>query len=240
MFSNWLLVMVLANEAAPAAPPPPPREKLPTSSNVIMDVTDDPGRVVERNGVRWREWVFMRPADEPTCGTTKSTCRSREVAIYNESRAVLRCRAAIHYAQPNEHGIPDAARRIVVPSGKGWAIVRSEEPVGLQAERYETDCTAEPPLAPLDKPAHCTLKVLASADPDSFYPESSKQAMEEGPVFLEFSLAASPGHPKDIAVIQTSTYPELDAAAARTAAASKYETNCPGQRFRIMVSFKVQ
>lgn len=133
-----ILVLLFAGE---------PTSTLP--SNLIMDVTDNPGVEVVRNGVRWNEW-------------------------------------------------------------------RS-----------------------LNVPAECKLTIHKGANPDDFYPQASRDAQDEGPVYLEFSLAESPGAPQEIAVVQTSTYPDLDTAAIRTASETRYTTNCLGQHFRIMVSFKI-
>jgi TonB family protein len=232
-----LLLTLLAGDAPPAADASSAPPKTPA---MIEEVTNDPGRVIERDGVRWREWLFESPVEISRCGARQFACGEKRIVILNESNVVLRCRVVIRYAHPNPYGIRDAVRRIIVPPGKRWIAARSATPLNLPAKSYESDCTSEPPLPALHIPAECTLKHQKAVDSEAYYPQASKDAGEEGPVFIEFSLAASPGPARNIAVIQTSTYPELDAAAARSVAESQYATNCLGQRFRVMVSFRLR
>lgn len=225
-----LILLVLAVDA-PEKPPP-------TQSTAIMDVTDRPPNIIERNGVRWAERQSRR-AQAPDCGSPKQACQTDLVDVSNYSRSTLRCHAKIHYAQPNDSAIGDSERTVIVPVNKTWTVVRADAPLAMTLASYEVDCIPEPALTPLGNPPECKLKITRPVDPDAYFPKESQDALHEGPVFVEFTLASESATPSGIKVIQTSTYPELDSAAVRMFADVPMTTNCAGKRFRTMVSFRI-
>ncbi|HEV7605883.1 MAG TPA: energy transducer TonB [Steroidobacteraceae bacterium] len=236
--SAGLLLLRLAGD--PPAPATAPQPALKTSG-IIEEVTDDPGRVFERNGARWREWQFTSGGQTIPCGPRKVACGEKHIVIANESKAILRCHGVIRYTWPNAYGIPNASRAIIVPAGQSWKIVGSTSPLDFPPTSMESDCSAEPPLPsrPDTVRPECKVRDMKIANPDNFFPQESRDAMHEGPVFVEFSLADTPGPPQEPSVIQTSTYPELDEAALQVMAASSGTTNCPGYHFRVIVKFKI-
>lgn len=233
--STLLIFMLLAGEA-PEAQAREPSVEQPTA---IMDVTDDPGRAQERNGVRWQEWVRGPGVKWFKCGARGVACDEFSLVVRNRSSSTLRCRGAIRYPQPNPDGMTDTERTIIVPVGKTWTVVRADAPIDAKDVVREADCTAEPPLPPSSKPAECKSTITHSVDLANYYTKAAQDAQQEGPVFLEFTLGASPANPTDIKVLQTSLYPEIDAAAVRMFGDIQMTTNCVGQRFRSMAVFRL-
>ena len=229
--SAMLFLVLLAADA--------PGKSAPAHATAIMEVTDHPYKLVERNGVMWTEALFKAPGDSFECGSPGVPCLTEFLKVENRSSTTLRCRGKIHYPQPNANEIKDVERTVIVPRNRAWNVVRAEAPADMLPTSYEVDCTPEPALPVLDTPSECKSKVIRPADPAAYYTQDAQDALHEGPVFLEFTLAASPGTPSDIEVIQTSAYPDLDAAAVRMFGEIRMTTNCPGKRFRTVTSFKL-
>ena len=228
-----MILMLLAADADT-----PSRNVPAGQATAIMDVTDRPPDMVERNGVRWGE--RLTSYEDADCGTPKTKCHMHEIEVTNYSRSTLRCRGKIHYPQPNDNGIRDADRTVIVPVNKSWRLVSANVPLWMLATSREVDCKPEPELAPLDNPPECKLKITRPVDINDYFPKESQDAMHEGPVFVEFTLALESGVPTDITMIQTSTYPELDAAALRMFGQVEMSTNCPGKRYRTMALFRLK
>jgi TonB family protein len=203
----------------------------------IVDVTDQPPLLVERNGVRWGE--RMSSFEDEDCGKPKVKCRLHEIDVSNYSDSFLRCHGTIQFSQPNRGHIPDADRTLIVPANKSWRLVSAKVPREMNPKSHEVECTPEPQLPPLDLPAECKLKVTGAMDMAEYFPAAAIHADHEGPVYVEFMLAAAEGTPTDIQVIQSSTYPELDAAAVRMFGAMAMTTNCPGKHYRLLTMFKI-
>src|SRR5688572_19729691 len=117
-------IMVLLLLAADAPVKPAPAD----STTAIMDVTDFPYRLVQRNGVMWTESLFKDPSDYFECGSPVARCLTDLLKVENRSGATLRCHGKIHYPQPNANGIRDIERTVIVPRTRAWNVVRSEAP----------------------------------------------------------------------------------------------------------------
>ena len=173
------------------------------------------------------------------CGTPQTGCVHDKLVVRNESRATLRCHGKISYPQPNANGIPDAERNMIIPAAQSLPVVRSQSPYDMGMYLHTLDCRPEPALPPLNKPAECSFKTPRDFDVNKYYPQAAKDALREGPVFLEFTLAAASGFPSRVKVIQTSRHPDLDAAAMRMFGEIEMTTNCPGKRFRTGITFRI-
>ena len=155
--SAMLIMLLAADTSAPPASVPL------SQATAIMDVTDRPPEMVERNGVRWGERLSVLPGASD-CGLPKTKCHTHLVEVTNYSASTLRCHGKIHYPQPNTNGIKDVDRTVIVPRSKAWNVVRVEAPAGMLPTSYEVDCTPEPELAAArHTPQECTLKVIRSA-----------------------------------------------------------------------------
>lgn len=208
-------------------------------NSAIQDVTNNPDRVSERDGARWSQWIFHQGGPNQ-CGTPAAHCVVDSLTVRNDSDRTLRCHGKIRYPQPNDHGIPDIERRLVILPGRVAGVVLGASPKEMKIAAFEADCTPEPPLPPLGNPPECRSKVIQAPDPNTFYPEASRTSLQEGPVIVEFTLSASPSSPTDIEVVQSSSYPDLDAAAIRMFGEVQMTTSCVGKRYRTMTSFKLR
>jgi TonB family protein len=221
-----------AHGQASDPPPDPPR---------IMDVTADPpkGTSIERNGVRWTE-LYDASGYTDKCGTAEYTdwCLPGRLLVRNETATPLVCHGEIRMPPGNKLSLPGASRDMIVMGFSSVALVKAMSSVNINEESYSSDCRPWQPPPPPKLKAGCAYKVNAGAI-QLDYPPGAKERQEEGPVVLQFTLADRSGRPRDIEVVGSSLFPELDAATVRTVAATEMTTGCPGARFTVMARYEL-
>ena len=106
----------------------------------------------------------------------------------------------------------------------------------LAADPPQTDPPAHAPASPAPASA-CDLRPVRLANPDDFYPAAERAAGHKGRVIVEFTIPESGAKPVDLRVAESSSYPELDAAALRVIEKSRFKTTCPGTSTKLAVKF---
>jgi TonB family protein len=106
----------------------------------------------------------------------------------------------------------------------------------LAADETKNLPPRDQPAPPQSGPA-CRVSPVNLKSPNDYYPATERGAGHAGRVIVEFAVMKSRGKPVDLRVAESSSYPELDAAALRVIAASSFKTTCPGERFKIAVKF---
>lgn len=207
----------------------------------IQDVwaPPDPGKIVERNGVRWNE-RFDGAGYTKACKTPNYTdwCLPGKLRVRNETGAPIVCHGEIHMPPGNQLSLPSAARDMIVMEHGNVVLVKTMTSVNIREQSYTSDCKPWKPPPPPDSKASCTYLPDAGAIKID-YPPGARVREEEGPVVLQFTLSAGSGRPEKIEVAGSSMFPELDAAAVRTLAATEMSTQCPGARFNVQLNYEL-
>jgi TonB family protein len=87
---------------------------------------------------------------------------------------------------------------------------------------------------------HVQYEVVRAVAVGDYYPEKSREAGEEGPVVLEFTLRGKAEHPRDIKVVGSSLFPASDEAAAKALGDMVMSSSCKNAKYRLKLSFRLQ
>jgi TonB family protein len=171
---------------------------------------------------------------------TGEDCLYRAVHVRNDSDEVLECRGEITYAGVDSRGQKTVTGQLLV-SGRGtYVLVESLAKQGVDAETFEAKCTARAKLPTLDTPANCKYEVVKPITISDYYPPASRDAGEEGPVIVEFTLSGKAARPTDVRTVASSMYPRLDEAAVKAVGDMVMSSSCGKARFRLKLSFLLQ
>lgn len=108
-----------------------------------------------------------------------------------------------------------------------------------QAEITSLQCLARAPYQRLAKVAGCRYDMMGKPFA-SYYPAEAKLKSQQGPVIVAFLLPQRLGPAQEVSVVEGSLAPLLDAAALRFIRDQDFRTNCPGQRFDVLMRFKLR
>lgn len=170
---------------------------------------------------------------------SKSMCTLHRLVIQNDSDDTLECDATMGFVDPGAGGLKSTGSRRVVAGRRARTVLAPVSPEGMKPLRSGARCLAREPLPPLAVPPGCAYKLTQAPPLESFYPEAARRHGEQGPVDLEFQVAADDPHAGDIRVIGSSLFPALDQAAINYMGALRFEAPCPATRFRLKVEFRL-
>jgi TonB family protein len=91
--------------------------------------------------------------------------------------------------------------------------------------------------APAGRPTAACAVVVTVLNPDQFYPPGSLRRAEEGEVVLEFTADPGADRPRDVQIVKSSGFAELDAAALKVAKAMQVSSPCSTQTVRRSLQF---
>jgi len=203
--------------------------------------------IVEASGHRfdvdtgsWR--YFLARDDTPrACGTSgKEECLYRAVIVTNESNETLECVGEVTYEGTDITGKKTTRSQALVAERTSRIVASGLAKREINASVFNAECTAREKLRPLDTPANCKYEVVQPIAIADYYPPASRQAGEEGPVTVEFTLRGKAANPTNVKVAASSLFPALDAAAVKAVSDMVMSTNCPKTSYRLRVSFQLQ
>jgi TonB family protein len=201
----------------------------------------------EAGAARWISWTESATRERcapPDSGVTEGTdrdffnCLSHTVHVRNEAAVPMQCRMSLELTAPNYQGhAREIADVVVFPEGRRW--VSSMGPTTSVIKSHATSCVAIPAEpAPLVVAAGCQAEVKAR-EIDDYYPRGAIRLQKEGTVQVEYSTVAGRQWTRDVQVVRSSGVESLDEAALRYMRTQRVSSNCPGQRFRYDVEFKL-
>lgn len=196
---------------------------------------------------RWVSWTdsFTRercapPGSPLSEGTDRDffNCLAHNLHLRNVGTMPVQCRLDLELTAPNHEGHTREGADVVVFAGNRGRVSSVGASTSLIAS-HATSCVAipmEPP--PLIVAAGCRADVQAR-DIDPFYPRSAIGPQQEGTVQVEYSTVADRQWTENVTVVRSSGVESLDQAALRYMRSVRVTSNCPGQRFRYDVVFKL-
>ncbi|HET9444924.1 MAG TPA: energy transducer TonB [Steroidobacteraceae bacterium] len=192
-------------------------------------------------GGDWR-YYLARDIRPRRCTAQEATeeCLYRTVHVRNDSDEVLECKGEITYVGTDSRGQKTATGQLLV-SGRGtYVLVESLAKQGVDAETFEAKCDVRAKLPALDTPAGCKYEVVKPISIADYYPTASRDAGEEGPVIVEFTVSGKAARPTDVRAVASSMYPRLDEAAVKAVGDMVMSSSCGKARFRLKLSFLLQ
>src|SRR5688572_786812 len=190
------------------------------------------------------KWLYYLARDirSRRCSAQEAAeeCLYRAVHVRNDSDEVLECKGEISYVGTDSRGQKTATGQLLVSGRGSYVLVESLAKHGVDAETFEAKCTARAKLATLDTPANCKYEVVKPITISDYYPPASRDAGEEGPVIVEFTLSGKAERPTEVRTVASSMYPRLDEAAVKAVGDMVMSSSCGQARFRLKLSFLLQ
>jgi len=111
---------------------------------------------------------------------------------------------------------------------------------GVNASTFEASCKPRPPMPPLKTDASCKYEVVKPVNISDFYPKDAREADEQGPVVVEFTVPGKAASPTDIKVVASSLSARLDQGAVQAVGAMIMSSACKNQRYRLRLNFQLE
>lgn len=200
-------------------------------------VVESSGRTVELPG---GSWLFYLVRDDSARRCAQEACLYRAVHVRNDSDEVLECTAEITYEGTDVTGKPTASSKALVSERATYVVVESLAKQGVNAQTFDAVCTPRAKLPPLDTPANCKYQVVQPVTISDYYPQAAREAGEEGPVTVEFTLSNKPGKPSDVRAVAGSMFAALDQAAVKAVGDMVMSSNCAKARYRLKLNFQLE
>lgn len=202
--------------------------------------------VIESSGHRFDvasgSWLYLLARDQESrsCGSGNALqCLYRGVIVVNESDETLECKGQITYDSSDITGKKQVQSQALVSARSSQIVVGSLARDDVSATVFDAVCTARAKLPALDTPANCKYEVVKPVVISDYYPPASREAGEEGPVTVEFTVTGKAANPTNVRAVASSLYPALDQAAVKAVSEMVMSSNCPKARYRLKLSFKL-
>jgi hypothetical protein len=179
------------------------------------------------------EHIVPCPDDE------NENCVYHRLIVENQSDKTLECHGQISFDGLDRDKVSSRKHHMVIEPNARKAVVTDVAQVAVRATTHNVDCKARPPLDDSKLTPKC--KPTLTSKPTSIdYSSASREAGQEGPVLLEFTLSDKEAAPTEIVVVSSSMWPTLDDAAKKYVAQSSGYTDCKKGRFRMPLTFRLQ
>jgi len=203
--------------------------------------------VIEASGHRFEvpsgTWTYLLARDDNPrpCGEGgTSQCLYRAVVVINESDETLECKGQISYDGTDIRGNPKTTSPALVSQRSTAIVTGSLAKDDISASIFDAVCKPRAKLPPLDTPAHCKYEVVKPIAIADYYPAASREAGEQGPVTVEFTLPGKAANPTQVRAVASSLFPALDEAAVKAVSDMVMSSNCPNAKYRLRVSFRLE
>jgi TonB family protein len=211
------------------------RPNTPVTSQLVVESS---GRTVEIPGGSWL-YYLVRDDSARRCAQQQE-CLYRAIHVRNDSDDVLECKAEITYEGTDIAGNATAHAKALVSERTTYVVLESLAKQGVNAQTFDASCTPRAKLPPLDTPASCKYEVVTPVAIGDYYPPAAREAGEEGPVTVEFTLSNKPGRPTNVRTVASSMVESLDQAAVKAVGDMVMSSNCPKGRYRLKLSFQLE
>jgi TonB family protein len=191
------------------------------------------------NGGAWR-YLLARDDKPRRCGSANEmSCLYRAVIVMNESDETLECKGQITYQGADVTGKEKSQSQALIAPRSTGVVGGGLAKDDVSASVFDAVCTPRAKLPPLGTPANCKYEVVKPISIADYYPDPSREAGEEGPVTVEFTLAGKAANPTDVRAVASSLHPALDQAAVKAVSDMVMSSTCPKARYRLKVSFQL-
>ena len=204
----------------------------------LTDVTVSEPRETESG--KW-SYILRGSASPWSCSETSPTplCTEHVVVVANESPQTLEC--SLHLEFKRADGSIESSF-----DGPALVLPRTRPEVhGLvtdaatKAEVKRLSCHGRAPYKRVKKVEGCKYEMMGKPF-ESYYPAEARRLAQQGPVIVSFLLDRREGAAKEITVAESSLVPSLDAAARQFIRDQVFLTNCPDNRFDVLMRFKLR
>ena len=195
--------------------------------------------VSEENATPSGAWQYKLSRSATAWPCNGGSCVEQVVTVLNHSHQTLECRLRVDYKGADGKLARSFDGPAVVLPNTSPVVHSLTTDSTLSAEIGSVFCTARAPYQRIARPPNCKYDMFG-APFEHYYPPDALERSLQGPVIVSFVLRSANGAAKDLVIAQSSLVPVLDDAARRFIGDQMFSTNCPGQRFDILMRFKLR
>jgi len=199
-----------------------------------------PGVRHDEGGAQWtdslRQWVTEGCVERYRAQGLPEICGDYYIGVQNLTAGVLHCLTTLDLSGPNEKGLTHIEQHMVLAANERSANA-SRGPLSSVPLSFASKCHAVPAIAaPMKASSDCPIEATLD-NPDDFYPPGPIRRQETGETVIEFTADPGSVSARDIALVQTSGFVDLDSAAIRLGRALRISSSCASQRIRRSILF---
>jgi hypothetical protein len=205
----------------------------------------------ESGDVRWSDSIVSTTLDTcdpryqrtepPRPDQLRYNCVSHTMEVRSESARPIQCSMHFELTEPDFHSNRrGGGDEIIYPGKVGSTYELLAAATSLPAS-YSSTCALVPQETPPlpEAPPDCTLKFEAKYL-DEYYPLVAIRRKQEGVVEVDFVFDAKLKAAVDRTLVTSSGIESIDRGSLTVLRGARAVTNCPGQRFRSEISFKLE
>lgn len=213
--------------------------------------TRTPPRQHESGDARWSDWMVSTTLDTcdarllrtepPRPDQLRHNCVSHRMELRSESAAPIQCRMLFELSEPAfGSGLRMGGDEIVYPGQTGDTYELLAPATSLAAS-FSSTCELvpqKPPPLP-SGPPECMM-TFEGKYLDDYYPRGAMYRKEEGVAEVDFVVDPSGKWAAERTLVASSGFESLDRRSLDVLSGARPVSNCPGQRFRGEITFKLE
>ncbi len=214
----------------------------------MAQIAGKPGALIEAGASEIQrtstgEWQYkLQKSAQPwpcEANAANDRCVEHVLTIANRSGETLECRLRVELKRGDGSSAGTHDGPALVLPRTSPDVYSTITDANTRAEIGAVDCKARTPYRRMGKGEGCNFSFMGKPF-ETYYPDGAKLRGLQGPVIVSFLLDRREGSARDVTVAESSLVPELDAAALRFIKDQLFTTNCPDQRYDLLMRFKLR
>jgi TonB family protein len=166
-------------------------------------------------------------------------CLEHILTVSNDSAETLVCQVRVDFQRADGSSAGNFTAPVLVLPRTRPDVHTAVTDDQTQASVTSLDCLARAAYKRVAKAPGCKYDMMGKPF-ETYYPAEAKLRSLQGPVIVSFRLEQKLGPARDVAVAESSLVPLLDDAALKFIRDQDFRTNCPGQRYDVLMRFKLR
>jgi TonB family protein len=187
-------------------------------------------------------YTLRRSSHAWSCDETQAggkLCLEHIVTVNNDSAETLICQLRVDLNRADGTAAGNFAAPVLVLPRTRPDVHTAVTDDQTTASVTSLDCAARAPYKRIAKAPGCKYEMMGKPF-ETYYPAEAKLRSLQGPVIVSFLLTRRLGPARDVAIAESSLQPLLDDAALKFIRDQDFVTNCPDQRFDVVMRFKLR
>jgi TonB family protein len=192
-------------------------------------------------GGSWN-YTLRRSSRAWSCDETQASgklCLEHIVTVNNVSDDTLNCHVQVEFRRANGEPAGTFSSPVLVLPRTRPDVHTAVTDDQTQASITALDCQARAAYKRIARAPGCSFDMMGKPF-ETYYPPEARAQGLQGPVIVSFLLDRRLGPAKEVTLAQSSLLPVLDEAALKFVRDQDFRTACPGQRFDVLMRFKLR
>lgn len=171
--------------------------------------------------------------------TSGKLCLEHIVTVNNDSAETLVCQLRVDLKRADGTAAGNFVAPVLVLPRTRPDVHTAVTDDQTQASITSLDCVARAAYKRVARVPGCKYEMMGKPF-ETYYPAEAKLRSLQGPVIVSFQLHKRLGPARDVSIAESSLQPLLDDAALKFIRDQDFLTNCPDQRFDVLMRFKLR